>query len=232
MSRKGNYASGNVRATLPESVEQDNATVLQRVLDNNAEELLWVAEVLVGSRHGAQQSLAEAIELAAAAQYIGREWILSWVKRLLVNVALKQIGGEIPELLANVGPRCAATLARIGVRKIDRQKLRSISPEKIIASFNVLERACFILYAYLHYPTLDCALLLGCPRGWIESICERVLTKIVDIGQPTQAALDDPLYDHRVATSIEPGDLLTAIDQLDRGEAASEQSELRLRYQR
>ncbi len=44
--------------------------------------------------------------------------------------------------------------------------------------------------------------------------------------------LDHPLYDERVPPSIEPGDLLAVIDRLNRGEAANEQSELRLRYQR
>ena len=44
--------------------------------------------------------------------------------------------------------------------------------------------------------------------------------------------LDDPLYDVRVPSSIEPGDLLTVIDRNARGEAAREQNELRLRYQR
>ncbi len=45
-------------------------------------------------------------------------------------------------------------------------------------------------------------------------------------------ALDDPLYDQRVPSSIEPDDLLMVIDRLNRGEAASEQSELQLRSQR
>lgn len=36
-------------------------------------------------------------------------------------------------------------------------------------------------------------------------------------------ALDDPLYDERVPSSIKPGDLLKVIDQLNRGEAANEQ---------
>jgi DNA-directed RNA polymerase specialized sigma24 family protein len=63
-----------------------------------------------------------------------------------------------------------------------------MSSQEIIDSFDVLERACLILYAYLQYPMLDCALLLGCPRGWIEPICERVLTKITEIGEMTPLA--------------------------------------------
>ncbi len=186
MSRKDDHDNESLRATLPESVKQNNATALQRVLDNNAEELLWIAAVMTGSRQAGEQSLAKAIELAKTAQYVGREWMLSWVKRLLVHVALKQISGEIRELLRPAGPRSPVTPARAGVSARDQQELCSISSQRIIASFDVLERACFILYAYLQYPVLDCALLLGCPCAWIEPVCERVLTKIGDLGQPTQ----------------------------------------------
>ncbi len=186
MSKIVDHAAGNIRATLPASVEKDDTTELQRVLENNVEELLWIAGVMTGSRQAGEQNLAEAIELAEVSQYVGREWMLSWVKRLLVHVALKQISGEIRELLLLEGPRSPVKPAKAGISPLDRQRLRSIPFQSIIASFDVLERACFILHAYLQYPILDCALLLGCHRAWIELVCERVLTKIVDVGQLTQ----------------------------------------------
>jgi DNA-directed RNA polymerase specialized sigma24 family protein len=176
MSRKGSHVGG----------DQINATAVQRVIDNNSEELLWVAEVIAGSRPAGEQCLAEAIALAETAQYVGQEWMLSWVKRLLVHVALNRISGEIRELLAAAETRSAVALAKSAVSLSDRQTLRSISPQRIVASLDVLERACFILHVYLAYPVLDCALLLGCPRCWIEAICERVLTNIVAGGQPTE----------------------------------------------
>jgi DNA-directed RNA polymerase specialized sigma24 family protein len=185
MNRKGGQVGGDLRTTRPER-DQNNAAALQRVLDNNAEELIWVAEVMAGSRPAGEQCLAEAIELADAAQYVGREWMHSRVKRLLVHVALNRISSEIRELLPASRTRSAVALTRAGVSVRDRQKLRSISPQRIGASLDVLERACFILHVYLAYPLLDSALLLGCPRGWIESICERVLTNIVAVGQPTE----------------------------------------------
>jgi hypothetical protein len=53
----------------------------------------------------------------------------------------------------------------------------------------VLERACFVLSAYLRYSLLDCALLLGVPRDWIEPICERAFTKILDVALSTKDQL-------------------------------------------
>lgn len=183
MSRKGGQLGEAQRATRPE-LYQNAATAVQRVVDNNAEELIWVAEVMAGSRPAGEQCLAEAIELAEAAQYVGQEWMLSWVKRLLVHVALNRISGEIRELLPAAGTRSAATQMGGNVSVCDRQTLRSISPQRIVASLGALERACFILHVYLAYPVHDCALLLGYPRCWIESICERVLTNIVAAVQP------------------------------------------------
>jgi DNA-directed RNA polymerase specialized sigma24 family protein len=219
MSRKGNYDGGNLRRTLPESVEENNATALLQVLDNNVEELLWIAVVMAGSGQAGEQSLAEAMELAEAAPYVGRGWMLSWIKRLLVHVALRQISGEIRELMPSAGPRSAATRASAGVTALDRQSLRSIRSQWIIASFDVLERACFILHTYLEYPVLDCALLLGCPRGCIEPISERVLTGIVVSG--SSGCLNHLLYDEGVRSRIEPRDLLTAIYRPNRVNAAS-----------
>ena len=190
MNRKGGQLGGDQTTTRPEP-DQNNATALQRVLDNNAEELMWVAEVIAGSRPAGEQCLATAIELAEAAQYVGQEWMLSWVKRLLVHVALERISGEIRELLPAAGTRGAVALVRTGASVSDRRELRSISPQRIVASLDVLERSCFILHVYLAYPLLDCALLLGCPRCWIESICERVLTNIFAVGQASDGLYRD-----------------------------------------
>jgi DNA-directed RNA polymerase specialized sigma24 family protein len=152
---------------------------VKRVLDENRDELMWVAEVMAGSRPAGEQCLAEAIELADAARYIGNEWMLSWIKRLLVHVALKRMSGEIRELLPSGNAPIAASPAPAEPETRDREKLRSIPPQRLVASLDVLERACLVLHVYLGYSVLDCALLLGSPRAWIEPICNRVLRKII-----------------------------------------------------
>jgi DNA-directed RNA polymerase specialized sigma24 family protein len=166
--------------TLPKWAEPNRATKLESVLRANAEELLWVAEVMAGSRPAGEHCLAEAVGIAEASRHVGREWMLSWLTRLLVHAALRRIGGEIVELLP-AAPCVTARLPNLDMSASDRQELRSVPPERIIASFNVLERACFMLYAYLRYPVLDCALLLGCPRAWVTANSERVLAGIIGI---------------------------------------------------
>jgi DNA-directed RNA polymerase specialized sigma24 family protein len=191
MSRKGDHSGGNVKATLLESLVQNNATAWRRVSNNNAEELLWIAEVMAGSRQAGEKSLAAAIELAAVAQYVGEEWILSWVKRLLVQVALAKISAEIREWLPSPSSRLPAKLVKLGLSESERRQVRAISPQEIIASCDVLERACFVLSAYLRYSLLDCALLLGVPRDWIEPICERAFMKILDVALSAKEQLGE-----------------------------------------
>jgi DNA-directed RNA polymerase specialized sigma24 family protein len=186
MRRTGRQVVWNRRTARRQSAEQNNARVFHRVLDHNAEELLWLAEVLAGSRPAGEECLAEAIALAEETQYVGTEWMLSWAKRMLVHTALKRISGNIRQLLFPAEARNAVPLGRAGTSAFDQQRLRFISPSRIIASFDVLERACFILYGYLDYPVLDCALLLECPRAWIETICGRVSTKVAVISRSNQ----------------------------------------------
>src|ERR1700751_3874223 len=71
MRRRGDQVEWNQRPARSESAEQNHATALQRVLDNNAEELLWLAEVMVGSRQAGEQCIAETVQLAETAQYVG-----------------------------------------------------------------------------------------------------------------------------------------------------------------
>jgi DNA-directed RNA polymerase specialized sigma24 family protein len=187
MRRKGGQGRG--KASLRRSAEQSNAAALQRVLENNSEELLWLAEVMAGSRPVGEQCLADAIQRAQAAQYVGQEWMLPWVKRLLVHVILKRISSDIRDFLPVARP--GVILARAGGSVRDKQRLRSVPPQRIISSFDVLERACFILYVYLDYQALDCALLLRCPRAWVDSICEGVFAKIAAVDEATQNEFKD-----------------------------------------
>jgi DNA-directed RNA polymerase specialized sigma24 family protein len=181
--RNGGQVAVNPRATLRLSAERNNATAWQREFENTAEELLWLSEVMTGSMQAGEQCIAEAIELVEATPEVGQEWMHSWVKRMLVHAALKRISGAIRELMALAGPRRAVTVARVRGSALDREKLRLIPPQRIIASLDVLERACLILYVYLAYPVVDCALLLECSRGLIVSVSERVMTKIAGLDQ-------------------------------------------------
>ena len=182
---------GKLGPALTASAEQNNATAFQRVANTNADELLWIAEVMTGSWQAGEQCLAEAIELAEAAQYVAPEWMLSWIKRLLAHVALRRMSAEIRALSASARSGTSLTITRAGVDMRERKRLRSIHPQTMIGSMDALERACLILHVYLDYPRLDCALLLGCPRGWIESICARALRRIVEVDQPTQHSFRD-----------------------------------------
>lgn len=170
---------------------QNTATAFQQVANTNRGELLWIAEVMTGSRLAGEQCLAEAIELAHAAQYVAPEWMLSWIKRTLAHVALRRMSSEIRERLSSGRPRISTTTAKPGIDMGERRRLLCTHPQSMIGSLDALERACFILHVYLEYPVLDCGLLLGCPRGWVESICAHNFTRIEPIDQGNQHGCRD-----------------------------------------
>lgn len=151
------------------------------IVESQAEELLWIAEVLVGNRQAAESCVKEAIVLAEGARDLGEEWVLPWAKRLLVHFALRCIGSEIRPLLRPDQIPMEETIGKRGTSASERQKIRCLPPHWITASCDVLERACFILSGYLQYAPVDCALLLGCPRTWIEPICGRVQARIINM---------------------------------------------------
>jgi DNA-directed RNA polymerase specialized sigma24 family protein len=186
MLETGDQLGENVKAKRPASAQQNNATAVQGVLDSHGGELQWLAEVMTGSRQAGEICLSKAIKLAEAGQCVGQQWMHSWVKRLLVHVAIIRISGEIREILPRGGTQPDASPAGADARAWDRVRLCSIPPQRIVASLNALERSCFILRAYLGYPLLDCALLLGYPLAGIESICARVLTRVGELDHSTQ----------------------------------------------
>jgi len=191
MKRKTQPIARNVTPVLKWQIEQGRETILRQLLERSADDLLWIAEVMCGNRDSAEQSIVEAIELADAAHFAGFEWIVPWVKRMLVRTTLKRMIGEITGLVTRSGSPVLDTLGTTGLSASDRERLRSILPQRIVQSCNALERSCLILFGYLQYSALDCALILGCPRRWIEPICQSVLVKVVELDSPKVHAFRD-----------------------------------------
>ena len=180
-----------VKAKRPESSQEIHSNAVRRALDDNGDELIWIAAVMTGGRQAGEQCLLEAIELAESARSVGPEWMLSWLKRLLVHVALKRTSDEIREFWSRGIAQCSVEWEISPANAYGRERLRSIPPQRIIASFDVLERSCFILHAYLEYPVLDCALLLGCPRASILNICARVLANLEEASPSIRSGFRD-----------------------------------------
>lgn len=191
MKTKAHPIARNVTPVLKGQTEPGRETILRQLLERSADDLLWIAEVMCGNRESAKQSIAEAIELSDAAHFVGIEWIVPWVKRMLVRTTLKRMSSEITGFVARSTSPVLDRLGPTGLSASDRERLRSISPQRIVQSCNALERSCLILFGYLQYSALDCALILGCPRGWIEPICQSVLVKIVELDTPNVHAFRD-----------------------------------------
>ena len=181
MKREAHTIAPNVPRALKGESELERETILRQLLERNADELLWIAEVMCGKRECAEQCIAEAIELANTAHFAAVEWIVPWVKRMLVRTTLKRMSGEVTGFVARSASPVLNSQGVAGLSISGRDRLRSIPSQRIVQSCNALERSCFILFGYLQYPALDCALILGCPRRWIEPICQSVLAKVTEV---------------------------------------------------
>ena len=181
MKREAHTIARNVTRALQGESALDRETVFRQLLERSADELLWIAEVMCGSRESAEQCIAEAIELANTAHFAAVEWIVPWVKRMLVRTTLKRMSGEVTGFVARSASPVLNSQGVAGLSISGRDRLRSIPSQRIVQACNAFERSCLILFGYLQYPALDCALILGCPRRWIEPICQSVLAKVTEV---------------------------------------------------
>jgi hypothetical protein len=148
-------------------------------VDRNKEELLWLAEVILGNRLEAASCFAQVIKCAHQGGYFAHDWIDLWVKRCVARVAVDTIGPDIEQIAATCTHH--ATLEdHPSCRGIANDAaVRSVGPEKISRQSNALERAAFILHGYLGFSVYDCALLIGCPSWLIEPASASVWRQIL-----------------------------------------------------
>jgi DNA-directed RNA polymerase specialized sigma24 family protein len=153
---------------------------LERRVECDANELRWVAAVILGGEQQVEKCLLDAIQLADSAGYVAPEWLNHWTQRVVVRTAVDRIRSEIQRIAGNYtyGPEVRAMVR--GFDKTDSMVLRSMGAETIARSCNALERVALILYGYLGYSAQDCALLLECRRSVIESACSNALRNIID----------------------------------------------------
>jgi hypothetical protein len=62
------------RPALERSFDQTLSKDQRGIVESHSEELLWIAEVIVGNRHVAEECVSEAIDLAEGARDLGQDW--------------------------------------------------------------------------------------------------------------------------------------------------------------
>lgn len=143
---------------------------LRQMVECQMEELLWLAEAIVGDPRAAGSCVAAAMLRADGSAYVAPNWRDRWIKRCVVRDAVERNGAGIKRIAAYYIRDAICKRVPDGL-DWDKHALRSLTAIKISETLNVFERAALMLHAYLGFSTHDCALLLDCHWSVIEPAC-------------------------------------------------------------
>jgi DNA-directed RNA polymerase specialized sigma24 family protein len=152
---------------------------LRQMFECQMEELLWLAEAIVGDLRAAGNCVAAAMLRADGSAYVAPNWREGWIKRCVVREAVERNGTEIKRIAAHY-IRDASFKRGPDAVDLDKQSLRSLTASRISETLNVFERAAFMLHAYLGFSTRDCALLLDCHWLVIEPACSNGVWRLFE----------------------------------------------------
>ena len=150
---------------------------LRQIFESEREELLWLAEAMVGDPLVAEECIAAAILRADDSAYVASNWRDVWIKRCVVREAIERNGAEIKRIAAYY-IRDAICKQGPGAMDWDKQALRSLTAIEISETLNVFERAALMLHAYLGFSTHDCALLIDGHWSVIEPACSNAVCSL------------------------------------------------------
>jgi DNA-directed RNA polymerase specialized sigma24 family protein len=177
----------------PETIGRGSSTlhcpgVLSDVFERSRIELLWLAEIVLGSRVAADACLADAMIRVEEAGYVAPGWCDLWVKRCVVHTAIERNRNEIKRI-ASVYSRDAIHKSSPHTLHVnDARILRSLAANTISHRLNAFERAALMLHGYLGFSVQDCAITIECHRSLIELACSNALWEI--LGAETKSQIE------------------------------------------
>ena len=175
-----------LRAT--SAVPRSDAMALSRkseiteIFERNADELRWLAEVILGHGLDAEMCIVRAGQLAEDEGVVSRDFIEPWIKRCLIRAAIEIIRTNVQSIANGYTHDSKQTIALPIMNSTEKRLLRSIRSGRLFGVCNVLERSALILHAYLGFSAQDSALLLDCHRAVIEPACANALHEILMTG--------------------------------------------------
>lgn len=140
------------------------------VFRNHTKHLYLLAFLLTTNHEESEQCFLSAVEEAFQEPAVFKEWVRSWIKRRLIENAIKIVS---PALAGN-GQRCELWSA--GQREAQREcEIDSVT--KLAA----LERFVFVMSILERYSNWDCALLMGCSMNRVAQARIKALRRLPDL---------------------------------------------------
>jgi DNA-directed RNA polymerase specialized sigma24 family protein len=171
----------------PASLTSTSQAAHGQIFERKREELLWLAESMVGDPLVAEECVAAAMLRADSSAYVAPNWHDVWIKRCVVREAIERNRAEIKRIATNY------LLSKTGSNapnSLDKQSFRCLPAIKISTTLSVFERAALILHQYLGFSAHDCALLVDCHWSVIEPACSNAAWRIfaAHTNTPNEAA--------------------------------------------
>jgi len=140
------------------------------IFRNGTKHLYLLAFLLTTNHKESEQCFVSTVEKAFKEQAVFKEWVRSWVKRTLIENAIKIV---LPALARNGQRR---ELWSAGQRETQRQcEIDSVTK---LAAF---ERFVFVMSILERYSNWDCALLLGCSLNQVAQARMKALRRLPDL---------------------------------------------------
>ena len=144
---------------------------LKQIVERESEELLWLAEAIVGDPLAAGRCITDAMVRADGSAYVTPTWRNRWMKRCVVREAVETNGSEIKRIASNYSRDTTGKGIFRTLDEQDKRALRSLTAIQISKTLSIFERAALILHEYLGFSTHDCALIIDCHWSAIDSAC-------------------------------------------------------------
>lgn len=164
------------------SMALNRQAAITAVFNRNHDELLWLAEVILGHDQDVEMCVVRARQLAEDGGVVSLDWLDPWVVRCLVRAAIERVHAHVQSVASDYTFRPQLAVMPLALNSEKRQVLRSIGSKEIFGVCNVLERAALVIHAYLGFSIQDSALLLDCHRSVIEPACANALQEILQTG--------------------------------------------------
>jgi hypothetical protein len=139
------------------------------VLRNETKHLYLLAFLLMANHQESEHCFESMVEEAFREETVFKEWVLSWIKRRLIENAIKMV--------SPASARSPQKRDLWGLGQCEPQRERTIDT---VTKLAVFERFVFVISILERYSDWDCALLLGCGTNRVAQARIEALRRLPD----------------------------------------------------
>ena len=137
-----------------------------RIFEDDMDRLYLLSLLLTADHSLAEKCFVGGLESSKSANVVFRDWARSWARRLIVQSAIQAIRPR-PNEIVSPGNTVASEISQ---------------PAEVAAILELpaIDRFAYVLTVLEGYPLRECALLLGCTPGEVNTARMRALREIMN----------------------------------------------------